>query len=146
MAPDLAQGPRVEPFGFECMCRRGHVLLGLANAPVLQEQLQEGFVRANVERRELHPHLEVRERFFRARSVASHELLEHGDMAGAKAPPLRQQPCLEMRAAVELEPFEKIAGKPPKQRTQPRRLERRDPRLHRMLYLQRVDRATRELE
>jgi hypothetical protein len=28
-------------------------------------------------------------------------VLEHGDVAGAKAPPLRDQPAVEMRAAID---------------------------------------------
>ncbi len=67
-------------------------------------------MRGPVEGSQFEPLLQRGEHFFGVRRKASHEMLEHGGVAHAKAAPLRGEPAIELHAAIDLEPVQKVAG------------------------------------
>ena len=62
-----------------------------------------------VEWGELEPRFEITEHLFGRAWKVSDQMLEYGGVAAAKAAPLRGEPAIELRVAVDLETFEEIA-------------------------------------
>src|SRR3546814_9214539 len=100
------------------------MLLALSNSPVPSQRVQKRLVNTLVERSKLEPILEMAKHLF-IRS-ASDEVLQQRDMAAAKTTALCEEPGVENRTAVYLQPFEKIPGEQSGQRLQSRRRERLD--------------------
>src|SRR3546814_11960000 len=75
---------------------------------------------------------------------ASDEVLQQRDMAAAKTTALCEEPGVENRTAVYLQPFEKIPGEQSGQRLQSRRRERLDALLGCAGDLDRIDEAIRK--
>ena len=77
---------------------------------------------------------------------APDEMLQQGGVAAAESPPLRGEPAVEDRAAVDLQALQKVAVEQRGQRSLPLRRERLDARLGRAGDLDRVDEAIRQVE
>src|SRR3546814_685913 len=118
------------------------MLLALSNSPVPTQPVQKRLVSTLVERRKLEPILEMDKHLF-IRS-ASDEVLQQRDMAAAKTTALCEEPGVENRTAVYLQPFEKIPGEQSGQRLQSRRRERLDALLGCAGDLDRIDEAIRK--
>ena len=73
-------------------------------------------VHARIERRQREPGFQVTEQVFAI--GLRDEMLQQRHVAGAEAAPLRGQPGVERRAAVDLQPFEKLAREQRAQRAQ----------------------------
>ena len=66
--------------------------------------------------------------------------------SSVKTAALGDQPAVEKRAALELQPVEQIAGKQPRQRSQSLNVKRVDPLRGGTTDLQRIDKAAVEIE
>jgi hypothetical protein len=142
--PRFADGRNVEPLRFEHASGSSQVLLALAETAAACQHMQHHLVHARIEGRELEPLLEICERFVVAE--ARDQMLEQRGPAGAQPPPLRDQPGIEGRAAVDLQALQEIAPKQVGERAQPFRRERVEPVLDRARNFRRIDETVREVE
>ena len=106
--PRVADRRAIEALGLEQPGRRRQVLLAFADPAAPGERGQQDLVDAPVERRELQPLLQIAERLV-VRS-APDEMLQQRGMAAAEPAPLRGEPAVEGRAAVDLQAVEEVAG------------------------------------
>ena len=120
------------------------MLLALANAAAPRQRVQQRLVNTRVERSKLEPRLEIAEDLV-VRNACG-QVLQQRDVAAAKTAPLSDEPAVEDRVAVDLQPFEKVAGEQRGQRSQPLRSERLDALLGRAGDLDRIDEAVRQVE
>ncbi len=74
-----------------------------------RQACQKSHVRALVERIEFQPFLQMRGHFVGIRRQLADELFQNGGVPRAEATALRDQPAVEMRAAVDLQPVEEVA-------------------------------------
>ena len=74
------------------------------------------------------------------------KLFQHGGVVCVKTPALGDQPAVEKRAPLQLQPVEQIAGEESCQRLQPLHIKRSDPLRGGMADLQRIDMAAFEIE
>src|SRR5262245_11621155 len=110
--PGRAQRYRVEAFGLEQTNRRFVMLATLANTTTPSERTEQLLALTPIDRSELQPLLENLENFRRFTGQRGDELLENGDVAGAKPPTLRDEPARELWIAVQLERVEKLSAAP----------------------------------
>ena len=120
------------------------MLLALTDAPASGERAQQRFVDAPVERGKLQPRLQMRKDL--VVGDLSDEMLQHRGVTAAQAAALRHEPAVEHRAAIDLESFEKVADKQRGQGSQPLGGQRLDALLDRLVDLDRIDDAVREVE
>ena len=123
-------------------CRQ--MLLPFANLPAPSEGSQKHLVDMPVEGRELQPLFEIAERFV-ARN-APDKMLQQRGVAAAESPPLRGQPAVEGRVAVDFQALEKIAVEQHRQRSLTFRCERLDALVNRAGDLDRIDETMRQVE
>ena len=128
--PRVANGRAVETFGLEQPGRRRQMLLSFANPAASSERVQKELVDALVERRKLEPLLQICERFIAGYRLD--EMLQQGGVAAAKSAPLRREPAVEARVAVDLQAVEKVAVEQRGQRSQPLGSKRLDALLDRL--------------
>ena len=95
-------------------------------------------MRARIEGRESEPLFQMRRGSVRIGREPRDEEAQDGDVASSEAPSLGGQPGIEMRAAIDLEPFEEIAGEQPGERPQLFEAERLDSRIDRRRDVDRV--------
>ena len=93
---------------------------------------------SRIERRESEPLFQMRRWSVWIGREPCDEEAQDGDMAGSKAPSLSGQPDIEVWAAIDLEPFEEIAGKQPGDRPELIQSERLDSRIDRRRHVDRV--------
>src|SRR5258707_10850834 len=84
-----------------------------------------------VKRCQVDPGLDDLESLVAGRRETFDQMPENGDMAAPETPPLRREPILEKRAAVNFQPVQKITDKQLGQVRKPLWIERLDPRLQR---------------
>ena len=133
--------------GFEHPGRRGQVLLALADpaAPRRARSSRIACARwsSGANSSQL---LQIVQQLVGLGRQASDQVLQDGGVAGAEATPLRDQPAVEVRAAVDLQPIQEVTDEQPGQRSQPLRIERLDPRLGRAGDLDDIDEAAGKIE
>ena len=106
--PRAMQRARVQSFVFELASCGGQMFFGLAHAAAARQRGQQLLVNARIERRHLQPLLQVSQRLFVRRT--RNELFEQRRSASAQTAPLSGEPGVEQRAAIDVEPFEKVTG------------------------------------
>ncbi len=134
----------IEPLVLEQSTGRGQVFVAVVNATSTGKRAQQSRVNALVEWRQLKPCLQVRKDLVAGND--QRKVLQHGDTATAKTPPLGGQPSLEERAAVDFQTVEKLPGKHRAQRFQTLRRKILDALGGRAADLDRVDVTAREVE
>ena len=142
--PPVPNGSAVEALALEQPARRRQVLLSLPDSAAPGERVQESLVHAHVERRQLEPLLQMFEHLVAGRGRC--EALQQDGVATAKAAPLRREPGVEARIAIELQAVEKFAAEQGRQRSQPIGRQRRESVLAGAGDLDRVDEAIRQVE
>ena len=143
-APRLYERSAIETLGAENPDRGGEVLFSLAETTKTHQRAKQIFVRANVERRDRKPRLDMAEKF--GFGSGPDEPTEQRDSPVVEATPLREQPPGETRAAIQLQPFEEFTVE---QRQQsPRLIRRHLGEIHpgSTLYFERVDETVRKVE
>ena len=144
--PGRAKRGEIQLLRLEQASRRSQMLFGRADGAALRQIGQQGQMRARVEWRQLDPFVEMRGHFGRARRMVYGKLFQHGGVACVKTAALGDQPAVEKRAALELQPVEQIAGEQSCQRLQLLHVERADPLRGGTADLQRIDKAAVEIE
>ena len=84
------------------------MFLALAKLPALREGVQKRLVRTPVERGKLQPRLQTAQDLFGFGRQAGDQVFEHGNVTSTESATLRHQPAVELRAAVDLEPLQKV--------------------------------------
>src|SRR5262245_23773155 len=120
------------------------MLLAFADPPTPRERGQQQLMHPAIERRELQPLLQVGERLVVGN--AAHELLQQCRVAAAKPPPLRDQPAVEARAAVDLQTVQEVALDQPGEGSLLVQREGFHPALDRAGDIDRIDTAIGEVE
>src|SRR5437868_440647 len=92
----------IVPCAITATLRSFEMLGALARAALASERVEQHRVRAPVERRELEPAFENREPLGAAGRQRLREPLQDRGVARAKPAPLRDQPAVELRIAIEL--------------------------------------------
>jgi ubiquinone/menaquinone biosynthesis C-methylase UbiE len=103
-------------------------------------------VRTLVERGEPKPLLQMTQGLFGLGRESGHKVLEDGDVASAKAPPLGHHPAVEVWAAIDFKPIEEVADEQHRKRAQPLKIELLDTHLHRLADIDDIDEAVAEVE
>jgi hypothetical protein len=98
----MADGREVAILGFEMARRRSKMFVAGGELATPFERRREARVRALVELGKFDPIFEALQNFVGFRRKTARQALQHGDMEGPEAAPLRRQPALELRAAVNL--------------------------------------------
>lgn len=134
----------IESLVLEQSSGRGQMFVAVVNATSTGKRAQQSRVCALIEWRQLKPCLQVRKDLVAGNDLG--EVLQHGDTATAKTPPLSGQPSPEERAAVDLHPVEKLPGKHRAQCFQTLRRKPLDALRDRAADLDRVHVTAREVE
>ncbi len=86
------------------------MLVAVADPAVSRERIEQDFVRAPIEGRKLEPLFQRAEHLIGLAGKAAHQVLQDSDVGGAKPAALREQPAVEMRAAIDLQALQEVAG------------------------------------
>ena len=142
--PNVPKRLGVQSFRLEDPCRGRQVLFAFAKLAAPGEGVQEQFVDALVEWRELQPLLQIPQHIIAG--CLPRQALQHGSVTAAKAAALSRQPAVEARVAVDLQAVQKLAREQRGQRAQALRRQRLDARLGRVRHLDRVDEAAGQVQ
>ena len=135
-APGSSERLAIETFRCEQPDRRREMLFALTEAAATRHRPQQALVRSSVERRELQPLLQMAARLSVRNTV--YELLEQREAPGPETPTLGKKPTRELRAALDLQSFEKVAVKEREEFARPFSRKRAHARLRGASYFERV--------
>ena len=123
-------------------CRE--MFFALTEAAATRHRNEQALVRSSIERRELQPLLQVAARLNIRNAV--YQLREQRQVPGPEAPTLGKKPARELRAALNLQSFEKVAVKEREEFARPFSRKRAYARLRGASLLKRVHASIGQIE